>query len=210
VGFNFLITDIGRPLHDIRTNLNIPDLNPLILEVLETLTVKELEVQTQTGYWYTLRIRPYRTTENRIDGVVLVLLDIDALKRSTATVEAARNYAEAIVETVQVPLLVLESDFRVNTANRSFCDTFQVSQLETARMTIFELGNGQWNLPGLRSHLEDILAHDAILSNFEVEHLFEHIGQKTLAIKFTRTGGRVDVTLATMGTYAEICVSDTG
>jgi two-component system, chemotaxis family, CheB/CheR fusion protein len=180
--FNFITTDIGRPLHDIRTNLNIPDLNPLILEVLETLSVKELEVQTQAGYWYTLRIRPYRTTENRIDGVVLVLLDIDALKRSTATVEAARNYAEAIVETVQVPLLVLESDFRVNTANRSFCDTFQVSQLETARMTIFELGNGQWNLPGLRSHLEDILAQDRIMSNFEVEHLFDRIGQKTLLL----------------------------
>jgi PAS domain-containing protein len=66
--------------------------------------------------------------ENQIDGVVLVLLDIDALKRSAATVEAARNYAEAIVETVQVPLLLLEADFRVNTTNRSFCETFQVSQ----------------------------------------------------------------------------------
>ena len=96
--FNFIATDIGRPLSDIRTNLNIPDLNPLIVEVLETLSVRELEVQTHAGYWYTLRIRPYRTTENRIDGVVLVLLDIDALKRSAATVEAARNYAEAIVE----------------------------------------------------------------------------------------------------------------
>jgi two-component system, chemotaxis family, CheB/CheR fusion protein len=65
---------------------------------------------------------------NQIDAVVLVLLDIDALKRSAATVEAARNYAEAIVETVQVPLLLLEADFRVNTTNRSFCETFQVSQ----------------------------------------------------------------------------------
>jgi two-component system, chemotaxis family, CheB/CheR fusion protein len=180
--FNFIATDTGRPLSDLRTNLNIPDLNPLILEVLETLTVKELEVQTQTGYWYTLRIRPYRTTENRIDGVVLVLLDIDALKRSATTLEAARNYAEAIVETVQVPLLVIEADLRVNTANRAFCETFQVSQLETARATIFELGNGQWNIPGLRSILEDIFANNTILTNFEVEHLFEKIGQKTMLL----------------------------
>jgi two-component system, chemotaxis family, CheB/CheR fusion protein len=180
--FNFIATDIGRPLSDIRTNLNIPDLEPLILEVLETLSVKELEVQTQTGYWYTLRIRPYRTTENRIDGVVLVLLDIDALKRSAATVEAARNYAEAIVETVHLPLLVLESDFRVNTANRSFCDTFDVSQLETAHSTLFELGNGQWNIPGLRSHLEDILHNDTILTDFEVEHSFERIGHKKMLL----------------------------
>jgi two-component system, chemotaxis family, CheB/CheR fusion protein len=58
--FNFIDTDTGRPLSDIRTNLDIPNLEPLILEVLRTLTVKELEIQTQTGYWYTLRIRPYR------------------------------------------------------------------------------------------------------------------------------------------------------
>jgi two-component system, chemotaxis family, CheB/CheR fusion protein len=180
--FNFIDTDTGRPLSDIRTNLDIPDLEPLILEVLKTLTVKELEIQTQTGYWYTLRIRPYRTIENQIDGVVLVLLDIDALKRSATTLEAARNYAEAIVETVQVPLLVLEADFRVNTANRSFCETFQVSQTETANSTIFELGNGQWNIPGLRSILEDILASNTILTNLEVEHSFEKIGQKTMLL----------------------------
>jgi two-component system, chemotaxis family, CheB/CheR fusion protein len=180
--FNFITTDTGRPLSDIRTNLNIADLDALILEVLETLTLKELEIQTQTGYWYTLRIRPYRTIENRIDGVVLVLLDIDALKRSTTIIEAARNYAEAIVETVQVPLLVLEANFRVNTANRSFCETFQVSELETANSTIFELGNGQWNIPGLRSILEDIFTNNTILTNFEVEHLFENIGQKTMLL----------------------------
>ena len=180
--FNFIPTDTGRPLSDIRANLNIPDLEPLILEVLETLSVKELEVQTQGGHWYNLRIRPYRTIENQIDGVVLVLLDIDALKRSATTLEAARNYAEAIVETVQVPLIVLESDFRVNKANRSFYETFQVSPLETAQLLIFDMGNGQWNIPGVRSLLEDILTNDTTLQNFEVEHQFERIGQKTMRL----------------------------
>ena len=189
--FNFIPTDTGRPLSDIRTNLNLPDLEPLILEVLETLNVKELEVQTLTGVWYTLRIRPYRTTENRIDGVVIVLLDIDALKRSAANIAAARNYAEAIVETVQVPLLVIEADFRVNTANRAFCDTFEVSELETANSTIFELGNGQWDIPGLRSILEEMFTTERILHNFEVTHTFEQIGQKTMllnAVKIIAAG----------------------
>ncbi len=179
---NFIPADAGRPLSDIRLNLNIPDLEPLILEVLETLSVKELEVQTQGGHWYTLRIRPYRTTENQIDGVVLVLLDIDALKRTTATLEEAGNYAEAIVETVRVPLIVLESDLRVNKANRAFYEMFQVSTPETAQSLIFDLGNGQWNLPGLRSLLEDIFANDTTLQNFEVEHQFERIGQKTMLL----------------------------
>ncbi|MEP0872078.1 ATP-binding protein [Trichocoleus desertorum AS-A10] len=197
--FNFITSDAGRPFSDIRANLNIPDLEPLIVEVLETLSVKELEVQTQGGHWYMLRIRPYRTIENQIDGVVLVLLDIDALKRSAATLEAARNYAEAIVETVQVPLLVLESDLRVNTANRSFYETFQVDPSDTAQSLIFELGNGQWNIPGLRSLLEDILANDTTLHNFEMEHHFEQIGQKTMLLngwKIIQDGGAHRVLLA--------------
>lgn len=180
--FNFIPADAGRPLSDIRANLNIPDLEPLLLEVLETLSVKELEVQTQEGHWYNLRMRPYRTTENQIDGVVLVLLDIDALKRGAATLEEARNYAEAIVETVQVPLLVLEADFRVNTANRAFYETFQVAPPETAQTLLFDLGNGQWNIPGLRLLLENVLTNNTSLQNFEVEHDFEQIGHKVMLL----------------------------
>ncbi|WP_295621732.1 CheR family methyltransferase [Chamaesiphon sp. GL140_3_metabinner_50] len=180
--FNFISTDTGRPLSDITTKLNLQDLEPLIVEVLETLNGKEIEVQTIEGTWYSLRIRPYRTTENRIDGVVIVLLDIDALKRSAANIAAARNYAEEIVETMQVPLLVIESDLRVNTANRAFCDTFEVSQLDTANSTILELGNGQWDIPGLRSILEEMFTTDRLLQNFEVTHTFERIGQKTMLL----------------------------
>jgi two-component system CheB/CheR fusion protein len=180
--FNLIPTDAGRPLSDIRANLDVPELETLILEVLDTLSIKELEVQTLGGHWYNLRIRPYRTTENKIDGVVLVLIDIDVLKRSAATLEQARNYAEAIVETVQVPLIVLDSDFRVNKANRSFYETFQVSPSETTQSLIFELGNGQWNIPGLQQILEDILANDTTIQNLEVEHCFEQIGQKTMLL----------------------------
>ncbi|MEH1800818.1 MAG: chemotaxis protein CheB [Nostoc sp.] len=180
--FNLIPTDAGRPLSDVRANLNIPDLVPLILEVQDTLSIKELEVQTFGGYWYNLRIRPYRTTENQIDGVVLVLIDIDVLKRTAATLEQARNYAEAIVETVQVPLIVLDSDFRVNKANRSFYETFQVLPLQTTKSLIFELGNRQWNLPGLQQILEDILVNDTSIQNLEIEHCFERIGKKTMLL----------------------------
>ncbi|MBM0743983.1 PAS domain-containing protein [Phormidium sp. CLA17] len=180
--FNFIPTDTGRHVSDIRTNLNLPDLEVWISEVLETLTVKEIEVQTQQGQWFTLRIRPYRTTENQIDGVVLVLLDIDALKRGAVALETARNYAEAIVETVQMPLIVLDSQLRVNSANRSFYQTFQVAPPETQQTRVYDLGNGQWNLPGLRSRLENVLLNNAQLQDFEITHYFEQIGQKTMLL----------------------------
>ncbi|MEH2072744.1 MAG: CheR family methyltransferase [Nostoc sp.] len=92
--FNFIPADVGRPFSDLRTNFDVPNLESMISEVLETLNTKEQEIQTQAGYWYTLRIRPYRTTENQIDGVTMVFLDVDALKRHSATLELARQQAE--------------------------------------------------------------------------------------------------------------------
>lgn len=92
--FNLIATDIGRPFDDIRCNLNIPDLKQLIVEVIDTLNIQEFEVQDYDQHWYNLRIRPYRTIENKIDGAVLILVDINDLKRSAKTLETARNVAE--------------------------------------------------------------------------------------------------------------------
>ncbi|MEG3881884.1 PAS domain-containing protein, partial [Microcoleus sp. herbarium7] len=115
--------------------------------------VKEQEVQDQSGHWYDLRIRPYRTIDNKIDGAVLILVDIDALKRSTAQLIASRNYAETIVETIQEPLLVIDTNLQVISANRAYYELFQVTPSQTEQRLIFELGNGQWNIPALRSLL---------------------------------------------------------
>lgn len=195
---NFIPTDVGRPFSDIRAGLDLPDLEPLILEVIDTLSPKELEVQTQAGSWYNLRIRPYRTTENRIDGAVVALVDIDALKRSAMQLEAARNYAEAIVETVREPLAVLDSNLQVMTANRAFYQVFQVLSAETEHRLIFELGNGQWDIPQLRSLLEEMLPNNTYLEDFEVEHNFEHIGPKTMLLsarRMPRTGSETQMIL---------------
>ncbi|MDP8932812.1 MAG: ATP-binding protein, partial [Cyanobacteriota bacterium] len=180
--FNLISSDVGRPFSDIRVNLEIPNLEEMILEVIETLNTKEQEVQTQSGYWYALRIRPYRTAENQIEGVVMVLIDIDALKRSAATIETARNYAETIVESVPTPLMVLDADLQVSTANRALYETFQVSPSETAQESWFELTTGPWNTPELRELLEDILVNNVEINNFEMEQTFGRLGQKTLLL----------------------------
>ena len=180
--FNLISTDVGRPFSDIRVNLEIPNLEEMILEVLETLNTKEQEVQTQSGYWYALRIRPYRTAENQIEGVVMVLIDIDALKRSAASIETARNYAETIVESVPTPLMVLDADLQVNTANRALYETFQVSSSETAQDSWFEFATGPWSSPELRELLEDILVNNVEINNFEIEQAFGRLGRKTLLL----------------------------
>ena len=175
-------TDVGRPLRDINHALKVPDLESQIREVINTLKPIEQEVQDRDGHWYDLRIRPYRTLDNKIDGAMIILVDIDALKHSMQQLEYSRNYAQAIVETVREPLIVLDRNLRVFTANQSFYQTFQATTADTEQRLIFDLGNGQWNIPKLRQLLLEILPTDSQLQDFEVEHDFEQIGHKTMLL----------------------------
>jgi len=75
--FNVLQSDVGRPISDFKPNINIPDLEELLREVIETLAMRERRVTDREGRQYSLRVRPYRTTENKIDGAVITLVDIN-------------------------------------------------------------------------------------------------------------------------------------
>ncbi|MBD2415762.1 ATPase [Nostoc calcicola FACHB-389] len=180
--FNLIPTDIGRPLSDINHNLNVIDLEEQILEVISTLSLKAQEVEDQEGHSYDLRIRPYRTIDSKIDGAVIVLVDIDALKRSLSQLKASGDYTQAIVETVRESLVVLNAELRVIGANLSFYQNFQVIPAQTENRPIFEIGNGQWNIPQLRSLLEEILINNSQIQDFEVEHNFEEIGHKIMRL----------------------------
>ena len=101
----------------------------------------------------------------------------------------ARNYAESIIKTLHQPLLVLDQHLRVKTANKSFYDTFKVTEKETEGFLIYDLGNRQWNIPELRTLLEEILPQKTKITNYEVTNNFETIGNKTIllnAIEITR------------------------
>jgi two-component system CheB/CheR fusion protein len=78
--FNILPTDIGRPLSELRPNIDVPDMEKILLEVIETLGTRERRVTDKEGRHYSLRVRPYRTTNNKIDGAVITLVDIDGEK----------------------------------------------------------------------------------------------------------------------------------
>jgi len=100
---------------------------------------------------------------------------------------ATRDYAEAIIEAVP-PLLVLDKEFRVLTANASFCKCFKVSQRQTLNRPIYELGNRQWDIPELRSLLEKVLPRKSFFKDFEMTHEFKSIGRRTMLL----SGRQVD------------------
>jgi two-component system, chemotaxis family, CheB/CheR fusion protein len=183
---NLLPTDVGRPLGDLKPAVDAPDLEAMIREVMETAQLREREVRDRQGRWYALRIHPYRTAEHKIDGAVVVLLDIDEVKRAQEQLREARDYAQAIVDTVQEPLLVLNADLRIDKANHSFYEAFQVSSPETEGQLIYELGSGQWDIPELRVLLEEILPANRSFADFAVRHHFPGIGLRTMLLNAHR------------------------
>src|SRR6266513_1049840 len=97
-------------------------------------------------------------------------------------VEDIQNYAQNIVDTVREPLLILDTTLRVRSANRAFYQTFQVSLEETENRLIYELGNGQWDIPDLRTLLEDIVPKSSVFNDFELEHTFPIIGRRVMLL----------------------------
>ena len=147
--------DIGRPIGDLRLSVDVPHLEALLREVMETLTVQERDVEARDGRWYSVRVRPYRTADNKIEGAVISFVDIDALQRGFEQAREARDQAQAIIATVREPLVILDADLRVVTANRSFYETFQTSREETEGLSLFDIGHHRWNVPRLRTLLEE-------------------------------------------------------
>lgn len=99
-----------------------------------------------------------------------------------ASVAGRRTLEQAIVDTVREPLLVLDEELRVVTASRSFYAAFKVNSQETEGTLLFELGNGQWNIPDLRKLLEDVIPRHTTIEKFEVEHEFPSIGRRTMLL----------------------------
>ena len=167
---NVLPSDLGRPINDIRPNVQVTDLDRRIEETIATGTLKESDVQDREGRWYRMQIRPYRTTDNRIDGALVSLVDIDVLKHDVSNAEWARDYAAGIVEAVQVPLVVLDQELRALSANEAFHLEFGVASESTEGKTLFDWEGGTWNhIPELRSLLERTFTSAAGFQGHEVE-----------------------------------------
>jgi len=179
---NLIASDAGRPLAHIVSNLLREDLVADAGVVLETLQPLEKEVESKDGGWYLVRVMPYRALRQEVTGVVITFTDITAIKRLAREQEAARAYAESVVDTVREPLIVLDASLRVISANRSFYGTFEVSPEETEHRYLYDLGNGQWDIPELKRLLGDVTGEGKTFRDFRVEHQFPTLGRKVMLI----------------------------
>ncbi len=185
--FSIVASDVGRSINDIKPKVKVSNLEGLISQVINDFKIIEREVQDEQGHWHNLQIRPYQTSDNRMDGAVMTFGDIS---------EEYRHFLEAMVQTVTLSLVVLDSQLRVKMVNQSFCDTFHVKAEQAENKFIYELGNKQWDIPALRKLLEDVLPSKCKFSNYEVDHQFESIGRKVMLVSASQIDVRQSILLS--------------
>jgi len=186
---NLISGDIGRPLEHVVTNLEDVDLSEHARAALLELKAQELEVKTRDGHWYLLRALPYRTLEDNLEGVVLTFLDIHGLKTArdqlnalNRQLEEHRRFQADVIDTLRESVLVLDSGLKIVSANRKFYETFGETAASTEGRLLFELGDGQWDIPRLKELLGRVIPEDRMFEGFRVEHTFPRAGSKVLTL----------------------------
>src|ERR1700720_1267384 len=200
---NRLIYELGNGQWD------IPALRTLLEDIIPTSSVFndfELEhtfpiIGRRVMLLNGRKLRPGSHTE----FLVLAMEDVTERRRSEANLKAIETYAQNIVDTVREPLLILDTTLRVRSGNRAFYQTFQVSPEETEMRLIYELGNGQWDIPDLRTLLEDIVPKSSVFDDFELEHTFPATGRRGMLLNARKlqAGHHGELLVLAMGDVTE-------
>jgi signal transduction histidine kinase len=130
--------------------------------------------------------------------LVLAMEDVTERRRIERLLAEIETYAQNIVGTVREPLLMLDGTLRIRSANRAFYQTFKVSPEETEGRLIYELGNGQWDIPALRVLLEDIIPQRSVFNDYELEHDFPVIGRRVMHLNARQLRAGIDTELVVL------------
>ena len=155
-------SDIGRPMSELVSNLEYQNLLSDCRSVLKTLNIVEVDVRSTDGRWHLLKIMPYRTAEQVIDGVVITLVDISLLMEG----RDALAFSQSIVNTVHGPLVILDEHLKVSVANQAFYETFKTNANQSGGEFIYDLGSAQWDVAELRKLSEEILPQNHVFEKF--------------------------------------------
>ena len=193
---NLIAGDIGRPFSNIASTLNVTDWKELFGAVTSLGQMVEREVTDRMGHRYSMRVRPYKTDGNRVEGVLVVLLDTDLIYKARDDARRFGEYAQAIVETTHEALAVVDSEFRIRTVNQSFCNLFRVDSRDMEGKSFFGQGPGQSSGSVLRERMRDVFSKGSEISAFEVDQEFPAIGRRRLVVNARRIASTQTILIA--------------
>ncbi len=186
--FNVRKEDQGRPISDQTNKVIYDDMIADAEKVLKSLQPIEHEIRNKNGNTFLARVLPYRSGEDKIEGVVITFIDISAQKKMIQELSESKVYAESIFQTLHDPLLVLTPDLKIKSANTAFYDQFHTDERKTSGRFIREMDNGQWNIPDLIDLLNTVQAENTVITNFELKHTFETLGERFVSLNVRQLG----------------------
>jgi len=184
--FHMIPSDVGRPLADLVPSLAYEGLMQDARDVLRTLAPCERLVRSGSGTSYTMRILPYRTIKDAIGGLVLTFVDVTRAQQAESVLTEARNYFESIVEAVREPLLVLDADVNVVSANRAFYRMFDLLPVDVQGRSLWDVTGGVWGTPELREQVERVRSANATFDGVAMEAVFPRVGRKRVVVNGRR------------------------
>ncbi len=186
-------SDLGRSIVDQASTLKYDRVAADCRTVIATLQPREAEVETQDGSWHLMRILPYRTIENVIDGLVITFIDITRVTLAERKGRELRVFFESIIGTVRQPLVVLDESLHLVLANKAFYETFRLRPRQVEGELIFDLGGGEWESPDLRLLLEQILPQQTTIEGFRIARRFPKIGHRIFFLNARRLEQAADL-----------------
>jgi two-component system CheB/CheR fusion protein len=176
--FNVIPSDIGRSITHIASNFDYPTIENAILEVIERLNGKELEIKTKKEEWYNLRIMPYRTTDNFINGAVLTFTKITPVKALENKLGTLMSYVQMSVDALAEAALILDKDSKILVSNTLFQRTFQMSAFEINEHFFLEIVHNKWST----DKLDHLLENQAEMKEIYIQLDFQGAGTKKLIV----------------------------
>ena len=149
---NLIPADLDRSIAHINPNIECPNLPALIVECIDNVVAIERDVRDRQGRWFALRIRPYKSLDNKIEGAVLALFDIDILKHSEQSLLRAQAFANGVTDHVAVPMAILDSELRVRRTNTAFAALFGRTPAELVGRALHDVGGDAWRLAEWRGY----------------------------------------------------------
>ncbi len=184
--FNARAGDAGASFREILLRLSDEDLESRVRRVIDSGAPEEVELRIRDGRWHRLRAHPCAASTGRIEGAVITLIDIDELRRARSAAVVAGRFADAILESVPIPLLVLDADLKVLVANDAFLAAYALQAEDVQNRTIDDIGTSLWAMPEFKGAARRLLSGETAFEEFECPYHHAGLGKRVVLISARR------------------------